>query len=299
MAEKKKTETDPAAWMNAWTTSTTDFWRQMLGGVTGGGTPSGDPASQARKMLLSGGRLLHLMLAKMNDPASIEAALKGMDALPEVSMNMIQQGMNSAFEMQRQWAEQVSRVGERTEAYTFDGVDENVFKTMKESYARDLQKFFNVPSLGLTRFYQERMNRLADEAHQFQMALSEFMYLFSVPFEKTARVMQEKTEEMVEQGEFPSDVKDLYNLYIKVLEGHYMTLLQSPEYIRVMSDTIDALVKYKKAREEVLSDMLSALPVPTHKEMDALYKEFHALKQRVREHAKRLDRLEEAAHSQK
>ena len=33
MAENKKTETDPAAWMSAWTKSTTDFWRQMLGGL--------------------------------------------------------------------------------------------------------------------------------------------------------------------------------------------------------------------------------------------------------------------------
>ena len=106
--------------------------------------------------------------------------------------------------------------------------------------------------------------------------------------------MQEKTEEMMEKGDVPSDVKDYYNMYIKILEGHYMTLLQSPEYIRVMSDTINALVKYKQAKEEVLYDMLSSLPIPTNKDMDELYKEFHVLKKRVREHAKRMDRLEEA-----
>jgi len=291
MAENKKTETDPAEWMNAWTASTTDFWRRIFG--TGADTAGKDPASQAQKMLLSGTKLLHLMLAKMSDPASIEAMLQGMESLPEISTNMFQQSIDSYAEMQKRWTEQVSRIGKHTEAYKFEGIDENVFKTWKETYEKEIRKFFNVPALGLTRFYQERINRLVDETNQFQVAISEFLYLFSVPFEKTAKVMQEKTEEMMAQGEVPSDIKDYYNMYIKVLEGHYMTLLQSPEYIRVMSDTLNALVKYQKAKEEVLYDMLGPLPVPTNKEMDELYKDFHTLKKRVRALTQRMDRWEE------
>jgi class III poly(R)-hydroxyalkanoic acid synthase PhaE subunit len=295
MAENKKTEADPAEWMNAWTTSTTDFWRRILGagGDAGKGGSGKDPASQAQKMLLSSGKLLHLMLAKMSDPSSIEAALQGMETLPEVSMNMMQQSVGSFVEMQKKLTEQAAKIGRQTEAYKFEGIDENVFKTWKETYEKEIRKFFNVPALGLTRFYQERINRLVDETNQFQVAISEFLYLFSVPFEKTAKVMQEKTEEMMEQGDVPSDVKEYYNMYIKVLEGHYMTLLQSPEYIRVMSDTLNALVKYKRAKEEVLNDMMGALPVPTHKEMDELYKDFHILKKRVRTLAKRMDQWEE------
>jgi hypothetical protein len=292
MAENKKTEADPAAWMNAWTTSTTDFWRRILGA---GGDAGKDPLSQAQKMLLSSGKLLHAMLAKMSDPSSIEAALQGMETLPEVSMNMMQQSAGSFVEMQKKLTEQASKIGKQTEAYKFEGIDENVFKMLKETYDKEIRKFFNVPALGLTRFYQERVNRLADETQQFQMALSEFLYLFSVPFEKTAKVMQEKTEEMVETGDVPSDIKEYYNMYIKVLEGHYMTLLQSPEYIRVMSDTLNALVKYQQAKEEVLSDMLSALPVPTNKEMDELYRDFHVLKKRVRALSQRMDQWEETS----
>ena len=99
---RKKTETDPAAWMSAWTKSTTDFWRLMLGAQAGAGpdTSGKNPASQAQKMLLSAGKMIHLMLAKMSDPESINATLQGMETLPEISMNMIQQGVNSYVEMQ-------------------------------------------------------------------------------------------------------------------------------------------------------------------------------------------------------
>ncbi len=301
MEENKKTENDPTAWMNAWTTSGMDFWQRMLKMQDGAASePSGKNfASQAQKMLLSGSKMLHLMLSKMSDPASINATLQAMDTLPDISMNMIQQGINNYVEMQKQWTEQASKIGKHTEAYKFEGIDENVFKMWKETYEKEFQKFFNVPSLGLTRFYQERINRFMDETNQFQVALSEYMYLFSVPFEKTAKVMQEKTEEMMEKGEFPNDFKDYYNMFIKILEGHYMTLLQSPEYMRVMSDTVNALVRYKQAKEEVLYDMLNTLPIPTNKEMDELYKDFHILKKRVRELSKRMDQWEEEIVPQK
>ena len=301
MEENKKREMDSATWMNAWSKSITDTWRLLLGAPAGADPEKSgkNPVSQAQKLLLSGSKMLHLMLAKMSDPASINATLQGMDTLPEISMNMIKQAVDSYFDMQKQWTEQVSKMGKHTEAYNFEGIDENVFKMWKETYEKEFQKFFNIPSLGLTRFYQERINRLMDETNQFQVALSEFMYLFSVPFEKTAKVMQEKTEEMMEQGDVPDDFKEHYNMYIKILEGHYMTLLKSPEYIRVMSDTINALVKYKQAKEKVLYDMLNPLPIPTNKDMDELYKEFYVLKKRMWEYSKRIDQLEEKIVSQK
>ena len=40
--------------------------------------------------------------------------------------------------------------------------------------------------------------------------------------------------------------------------------------------------------------MLNTLPVPTNKEMDELYKEFHILKKRMRAMSIRMDQLEES-----
>jgi hypothetical protein len=134
--------------MSAWTTSPADFWRRMMD--AGDEAAEKSPASQAQKMLLSSGKLLHLMLAKMSDPASIEAALQGMETLPDVSMNMMQQSASSFVEMQKKLTEQASKIGKQTEAYKFEGIDENVFKMLKETYDKEIRKFFNVPALGLT-----------------------------------------------------------------------------------------------------------------------------------------------------
>jgi hypothetical protein len=119
--------------------------------------------------------------------------------------------------------------------------------------------------------------------------VGEFLYMFYAPLEKTSGVMQERLEEMAEAGEVHSDAKAYYNMWIKILEGHYMTLLKSPEYAQVMDNTIASFVDYKSAKEDFLCDLLQHLPIPTNQEMDTLYKDFHTLKKKVRELSKKRD----------
>ena len=94
--------------------------------------------------------------------------------------------------------------------------------------------------------------------------------------------MQAKITEMAEAGELPDDSKTYYQMWIKILEGHYMTLFKSPEYAEVMGETLNALEDYKMTSEKVMEDILEMFPVPTQKDMDELYKEIYLLKKKVK-----------------
>jgi polyhydroxyalkanoate synthesis regulator phasin len=72
-------------------------------------------------------------------------------------------------------------------------------------------------------------------------------------------------------------------MWVKILEGHFMTLFQSPEYNKSLGETMIALEDYISARNRILQDMLQSMPVPTRKEMDDLYKEIYLLKKKVRD----------------
>ena len=87
----------------------------------------------------------------------------------------------------------------------------------------------------------------------------------------------------MDKGDLPGDPKKYYQIWIKILEDHYMTLFQSPEYIRTLNKTLDSMSEFSKAKKEILQDFLNMLPVPNHKEMDELYKEIHFLKKRIKE----------------
>ena len=38
------------------------------------------------------------------------------------------------------------------------------------------------------------------------------------------------------QESFPEDPKAYYQMWIKILEGHYMTLFQSPDYVKTLGE---------------------------------------------------------------
>jgi polyhydroxyalkanoate synthesis regulator phasin len=95
--------------------------------------------------------------------------------------------------------------------------------------------------------------------------------------------VQQQLDDLAKEGRLPKESKEYYNMFIKVLEGHYMTLFKSPEYKKTLSELFNHLSEFIISKNEVLQDMLQALPVPTYKEMDELYKDLHILKKRVKQ----------------
>ena len=95
--------------------------------------------------------------------------------------------------------------------------------------------------------------------------------------------MQDKLSKIAENGDLPEDSKYYYQMWIRTLEGHFMTLFQSNEYTETMGKTLDAMNQFLSARQEVMEDMLQSVPVVTYKDMDELYKEIYQLKRRIRE----------------
>lgn len=298
--DAKAGQSDYTAMFSDWMKQMTGMWDQtrmwtdMMGMKPGAfpGMSDSKTSSKAEKAFMSSSKIAMALAGKLGEPENVEAILKAMDTLPEISMSMGRQITDTFLGMQKKWTDQISKMDQQKKAYNFDGIDENIIRMWKDTYENEIKKYFHIPTLGLNRFQQERQNRLLDEFNNFQLTLAEFMYVFNAPVEKSAQVMREKTEEMAEKGEIPENFKDYYNMYIKVLEGHYMTLLQSPEYVEAMSKTIEALVRFKKAKEDVFEDILVSFPIPTHKEMDELYRDFHEMKRKIRELTKRLDRYE-------
>jgi hypothetical protein len=71
-------------------------------------------------------------------------------------------------------------------------------------------------------------------------------------------------------------------MWIKILEGHYMILFQSPEYTQILGKTLTALSDFSSAKNAVLEDLLSVLPIPKRSEVDELEREIYELKKRLR-----------------
>lgn len=294
MNQDQQGKSAPVSLFEAWMKSATEFWGSMARMWPGASGTSETPAARKKRektrveeSMESTLKMCQTLSSIMSEPGTVDTLFQGISALPEIMSKMALTGWDVYFRLQKQWLERIGKIGQRTEAYKFENLDQNAFRTWSEIYEEEFQRFLSIPQLGLSRFYQGRMGRFADKFNLFQGAMAQFIYLLYLPMEKSFRVMQEKLEALAEEGKVPETSQDYYRMWLKTLEGHYMTLFKSPEYTRSLGDTLDAMEEFIVAREKVLEDILQMFPVPTNKEMDDLYKELYLLKKKVKQLKKR------------
>ena len=161
-------------------------------------------------------------------------------------------------------------------------------KIWHDLFDKEFRQVLNVPQLGLTRYYQEHAAQAVEKFNDFQTQVNKFVNLLCEPLIETTQAVRDEIKKTREGGEeLVQDYKAQYKLWINKLEASYFDLLKSPEYTEALSDTLKALRDYKITKQQLLIDLMQDLPVPTHKDMDELYKEIYHLKKRVKELEKR------------
>ncbi len=287
----KKTD-DPFGMMSmvsTWMQSMNDLWGGLGGktdtfqtGSQASSTSGDDSQPKAQAAMAAALKNWQTMAGAMTTPESVAALFKGSGAMPEVLIKLAQTSMGSLVELQQSMIQRMGRMGESTQAFQFQDIDQNINRIWTGIYEEEFRQFFQIPQLGLMRTYQEKANQAADKYNLFQSTLSEFLSLLNLPFTRTVQVMQEKLGEMAENSELPEDPKVYYNMWIKVLEGHFMTLFQTPEYVDTLTRTVNTLAEFSAARDAAMEDALSLLPIAKKTDMDDMARELYELKKRLK-----------------
>lgn len=173
---------------------------------------------------------------------------------------------------------------------SFARIQQDMFEAWLEFHQRDIQPLLKMPQVGLTRFYQEKVNQLLDRFGSFQTVLAEFQAMLYLPMEKSIQEMREKLDpKKLEQS---ADFKEYYKMWISILEGRYMELFRSEEWNRNLRRLVEEASEFKVSRNEILIDFIQFLPVPTNRDMDDVYKELYHLKKMVKKLTKQMNQQE-------
>ena len=288
--------------LDTWVKGVTDFWSQVAAlwssspGETTGATGADDESDPESGVKMPKGAMERLegawrlaakasqtALSSLQNPQTMEGLIAGSQVAPQVGLQMAGVFWEGYTRLWQQWADKAASLARRTEPYDFDDVNPEHFRVWGEIYEKDFQRFLHVPQLGLTRTYQEKVNLVMDKLNVFQGKMSEFFLVLYAPLEKSLRYMQQKLEEEYDEGGPSDDFKNYYQAWLKILEGHYMTLFTSPEYVSVLTETLTTMEDFISVRRSLLEDLLKALPVPTLKEMDEVCQELYLLKKEVRQ----------------
>jgi poly[(R)-3-hydroxyalkanoate] polymerase subunit PhaE len=286
MGGKKEDPFGFEAMLGAWTETMNAFWSSVS--PPAAGKPDASPGSEnkgssaRREAMDKAAKNWRTMAAAMTAPESINALLKSAGAMPDILTQLTQSTMDSLLELQRSAMAQAERIGTSVEAYRFENLDENLLHVWTEIYEKEFRRFFQIPQLGLTRTYQEKLNVTMDTYNRFQSTFAEFLRLLTLPFNQAVVVMQDQVGELAANGKLPEDSQAYYRMWVKVLEGHFMTLFQTPEYVKTLGETIGVLTEFSEAKNAVLEDLLQCFPIASRTELDDLAQEVYELKKRIR-----------------
>jgi hypothetical protein len=284
------------SFVETWTKSINDLWGQALNqanqwNLSAAQNPPSESvksdaehgeSSKKQEAMAAALKNWQNIASAMTTPESISSLLKGTGAMPEILMTLAHSSLNSLLEMQTSTIQRLGRMGESAEAYKYTDIDENLFRLWTDIYEKEFRQYFNIPQLGLLRTYQEKANQAVDKYNLLQTQLSEFFRLLSLPFGRSLQVLQENLSEMAEKNRLPEDPKAYYQMWIRILEGHFMTLFQTPEYVETMSRTVRRLADFAQARDAALEDLLSSFPVARKTDVDEMARELYELKKRLR-----------------
>lgn len=231
------------------------------------------------------------VLKLMASPANQEALAKGLTAYSEAVTQNTGESVENFLEFQSSALKGLAKMGEHTKAYNFDELDHTAFESYRQWYVNEFQKYLYTPKIGLPREFHEKASSLVDKTHIFQSHLAELLFLFTLPMAKTNRSMQKKFKTMLKDGAIPEDSSEAYNEWIRELEGHYMELLRSEEYTKVLNQTITSLVNYRELRTDLMGGVLKQMQIPSNKEMDEVYKDLYQMKKKIRVMGREIERL--------
>ena len=291
MDETEREKNPSVEFLQQWLNMMNEAFSGLFDGFPGrqagdgkGGTNSTEKLSKSpQETLMSLFRTWGTVSSAMSEPAMASYMAGAMTSLPEIMTRLFQTGMSGFLKAQEQAAEKLGSLIGKTETYRFDNLDQGSLKVWADFYEKEIRQYLKAPQLGLFRFYQEHLNQAMDKYTTMKAKLADFLHLLALPMEKSLKVLADTFEEQVKQGKVPPDPRENYRLWVKILEGHYMTLFKSDEYTRVLADTLAAFEDFVIARNRIFTDMMQALPIPTNRDLDDLYEEIYHLKKRLRE----------------
>lgn len=269
-----------------------NFWGSMLDPLSGlfepfDGTDLWESKGRVSDSIHANLSMFQLMMKNMGDPAILENFQKISAMMPDVSMGIAANYLQSMNTLQSQAGEWIKKRGASLSSSDFQELDRELIKSLSEVYEKEFRKFFKIPQLGLGRLYQERVLEAVDKLNTLQLLLSEFYHMLYMPVEKSILSLQQEISEMEADGTLDDNSKTYYNLWIKLLEGHYMELFKRPEYAELMGKVVGAVNEFVTAKQAVINDLLKQTNIPTIQDMDELSREIYLLKKRIRTLEKR------------
>lgn len=165
-----------------------------------------------------------------------------------------------------------------------------------DSYNQTLGRMVNMPTIGLNREFNEKVNRAFVTWQENQRINLEYQAVLGDVMLSSFEAFMQELLEKAKAGEAIDSQNKLLSLWVEVADEEFLALFHSERYAAIQSKYVNSSMALRQQQRELVEIVLRMNDLPTQSDMDEahknifeLRKEVKALKKMVHEFSSRLD----------
>ena len=159
----------------------------------------------------------------------------------------------------------------------------DLFREINSKYEETVGKYYNMMGLGVNRESNEDVMKAMSAYNKAMFATAELMSMVMQTGAESMKSFATSFQKAATTGKAPTTFREFYDLWSSVTETELMKLLNTDEFSKTFNYFADMNGQYMTAQNKVYERVLSALPIPTNKDMKSLYKTVYDLRKEVRD----------------
>lgn len=145
-----------------------------------------------------------------------------------------------------------------------------------------IHRLLSMPSVGYTREWQEELQQLQQQWLEHAKAVRDYGQVLAGITAKAVEILGRKLFEHYGQaGQGPESLRSFYNLWVDCGEEAYADAALKPDFIAAQARLVNTLMAVKRQEQRMVDEVLSALNMPTRRELDTTHRRMHELRRQV------------------
>jgi class III poly(R)-hydroxyalkanoic acid synthase PhaE subunit len=146
---------------------------------------------------------------------------------------------------------------------------------------RAVRQMLSMPPVGYTREWQEQAQEWVQLYIEYGKAMQDFGQLLGKVSQRAAELFGQKLNARLKEGQPLEGLRAAYNLWIDCGEDAYAEVLVTPDFPHLQAQMVNALMRLKRHEQAMLDEAMTAMNMPTRRELDTSHKRLHGLQQQL------------------
>ncbi len=162
-----------------------------------------------------------------------------------------------------------------------------------ESYNQTLGRMVTMPSLGLMREFNEKVNRGFMLWQENQRANQRYQLLLGEGMLQAVEAFMQRLFTLAQAGKTVESQREVLELWVEVADAQFLKLFHSERYAEAQSQYVNSSMALRNQQRELMEILLRMNDLPTRSDLDEAHHNIYLLRKEVKALRKLVDDLSE------